>query len=217
MMNALCSSSFMLAAMTRPVADSALQTTLLIIGLALLVWAINQRRLKLVRRFHALIGLGLGGLFIVGGLDPSLFHFMGPPTYINRIRLLMGLLSFAVLFVTLEAIRMERLQERYAVLWVLTGLFILAGAVFIYLLDFFCNLLGMQYVTFIVAVVVTFLILVTFQFSMELSRFQDDRARLAQRCALLEARVAELEKLLPKNGAAPTNSKDLPAPPPRHG
>jgi hypothetical protein len=66
-------------------------------------------------------------------------------------------------------------------------------ALFTQVLDFFCALLGMQYVTFVVTVIFSFLLLVAFHFSIALSRLTDDRARIAQRCAHLEARIEALE------------------------
>jgi len=136
-----------------------------------------------------------GGLLLAGiGLSPETFFDLGRVTFLTRIRLLMGSVSLLVLAVTFESVRKSHLQERYALLWVATGVMILLCALFVRVLDFFCDLLGMQYVTFVVAVIFTFLLLVAFHFSIALSGHAEDRSKLAQRCSLLEARLEKLER-----------------------
>jgi hypothetical protein len=136
-----------------------------------------------------------GGLVLAGiGLSPETFSDLGRISFLTRIRLLMGSVSLLVLAVTFESVRKSHLQERYALLWVATGVMILLCALFVRVLDFFCNLLGMQYVTFVVAVIFTFLLLVVFHVSIALSGHAEDRSRLAQRCSLLEARLERLER-----------------------
>jgi hypothetical protein len=126
-------------------------------------------------------------------IDPSLVYGLGKLSQLTRIRLLMAVFSAVVLLVTFESIRVSRLRERYALLWVATGLFILAGAMVTHLLDFFCAIFGMQYITLVVAIVFSFLILVEFQYSIELSRFHEERTKMAQKIAMLEARMEELK------------------------
>ena len=118
-------------------------------------------------------------------------------SYLARIRILMGMVSGLVLLVTLESLRRYRMQERYAILWVVTGLWILLIALFPGALEQVRLWFGMQYVTAVVAVVFTFLILVVFHFSIALSKLRDDLAALARRCAILDAQLAELRKSSP--------------------
>ena len=107
------------------------------------------------------------------------------------------MVSGLVLLVTLESLRRYRMQERYAILWVVTGLWILLIALFPGALEQVRLWFGMQYVTAVVAVVFTFLILVVFHFSIALSKLRDDLAALARRCAILDAQLAELRKSSP--------------------
>jgi hypothetical protein len=115
-------------------------------------------------------------------------------SYMARIRILMGMVSGLVLLVTLESLRRYHLRERYAILWMVTGLLILLTAIFPEALDRVRLWFGMQYVTAVVAIVFTFLILVVFHFSIALSGLRDDLAALARRCAILDAQLAELRK-----------------------
>lgn len=163
------------------------------------VWrALRRSRGNLVAGL--LFGLAGAALVVAGAWPEAIPAALRRLDYLTRIRLLMGLISFVVLLVTVESIRRSHLQERYALLWVFTGAMILGFAFFPRVLDYFCRLLGMQYVTFVVTIVFTFLLLVVFHFSLALSSLRDDRARLAQRCALLEARLDRLEA--PSSGRA---------------
>lgn len=146
--------------------------------------------------YRGLFGFFAAALLLALAWDLALFSHLGRLSFLARIRLAMGVLSFIVLVVTLESIRRTHLQERYALLWVSTGIMILLCATFTSVLDFFCALFGLQYVTFVVAIIFTFLLLVAFHFSIALSALSEDRSRLAQRCAQLEARLVALEKRL---------------------
>jgi hypothetical protein len=136
---------------------------------------------------------------LAAALVPA-WPWLAVATQMMRIRVLMGTVSAGVFLITLLAIRSYKLREKYAVLW-------LATAVMIFLVAFFPELVettrvwfGMQYVTSVVAVVFVFLVLVSFHFSIALSALNDKAAATASRCAILEARLQELERRL---GAEP--------------
>lgn len=162
-------------------------------GSVLLVFVIAVRAGR-IGVFRSAILLACAALFAALSADLNLFLRLNQVSFLTRIRLLMGILSFVVLLVTFEAVRRSHVQERYAILWMFTGLMLMLCAVFVRVLDFFCALLGMQYVTFVVTVIFTFLLMVAFHFSVSLSRLMEDRSRIAQRCAQLEARLDQLEK-----------------------
>ena len=122
-----------------------------------------------------------------------------------RIRALMGAVSVGVFLITLLAIRGYKLREKYAVLWLATAATITLAAFFPQVMDVARKWFGMQYVTSVVAVVFVFLVLVSFHFSIALSALNDKAAATASRCAILEARIQELERRL---GAAPAAPKE---------
>ena len=122
-----------------------------------------------------------------------------------RIRALMGAVSVGVFLITLLAIRGYKLREKYAVLWLATAATITLAAFFPQVMDVAREWFGMQYVTSVAAVVFTFLVLVAFHFSIALSALNDKAAATASRCAILEARIRELERRL---GAAPKETAD---------
>lgn len=183
-----------------------------IVALCVLAW---DRRLRWPA---ALLG-GLGGaLLVVVALDPRVAEVLAGTAYLTRIRWTMALLSALVVGITIESIRRSRLQERYALLWIATGLTILLCAIFPRGLAMIGSLLGTQYATSVVGLVFTFLVLVAFHFSIAMSGFQDNQRRLAQRCALLEAEVerlrADVDRLKARAGPAAPEPAAAPAPEP---
>ena len=143
-----------------------------------------------------------GGLVLLG-------FWLADASQMLRIRALMGVVSIGVFLITLLAIRGYKLREKYAVLWLATAAMITLTALFPQLVDGARHWFGMQYVTSVVAVVFTFLVLVSFHFSIALSALNDKAAATASRCAILEARLRDLERRLAaaekKNGARPAD------------
>ena len=159
----------------------------------LIVIALWDRRIRILGAFF---GLLIGLLMVAFAVEPRIFHTLVATSFLTRIRILMSILSFVVLIVTVEAVRRHHLQERYALLWVATGLIILLTAFLPQVLDFFNLVLGAEYVTSVVGIVFTFLLLIAFHFSIALSGFQKKQTQIAQRCAILEERIAELTRQL---------------------
>ena len=183
--------------------DVVLRILLALMGAWLLAFLVRRGRAGRLRWLPAAGGVVVGVTMLCFAVNPPLVYALGTVSHLSRIRILMAVFSAVVLLVTFESIRVSRLRERYALLWVATGLFILAGAMVTHVLDFFCAVLGMQYVTLVVAIVFSFLILVAFQYSIELSRFHEDRTKMAQKIAMLEADMKDLrERLTPPSDAA---------------
>jgi hypothetical protein len=178
------------------------------LGVLICVWigiALWERRIRIV---GAVLGLVAGLFMIVAAIDPRIVHFLADTSFLTRIRILMTVVSFVVVVVTVEAIRRSHLQERYAILWVTTGLIILVTAFFPSILDLFSLLLGTQYVTSVVAIVFTFLLLIAFHFSIALTGFQKKQAQIAQRFAILEARIEELSAQVAALNPGPKSADD---------
>lgn len=147
---------------------------------------------KRIRILGAVAGMAMGLFMVLIAIDPRILRYLADTSFLDRIRIMMIVLSLLVVIITMEAIRRSHLQERYAILWVTTGLIILITAFFPHVLDLFSFLLGTQYVTSVVGIVFTFLLLIAFHFSIALSGIQKKQAQIAQRCATLEAKLEEL-------------------------
>jgi hypothetical protein len=99
--------------------------------------------------------------------------------------------SLLLLLVVLELIRGRRLKERYALLWLATGLVLLVLSVWRGGLQTLAGWLGVSTYppAILFAVAILFVIIVLLHYSTVLSEISDQNTRLAQRIALLEERL----------------------------
>jgi hypothetical protein len=103
--------------------------------------------------------------------------------------------AVALLVIVLELVRRRRLMERYALLWLLSALVLLGLAVWQEALAKLANAMGIvaaPNALFFVAV--AFILLLLLHFSAAMSRLSDQAKVIAQRHAILEQRVRELEE-----------------------
>jgi len=110
----------------------------------------------------------------------------------SRLTFVAALAVVIVLGSIIELIRRHRLQERYALLWILTGGVMLFFALWRSALDRLAELVGVAYppsALFMVAGL--FVLIVLLHFSTVLSRISEQNKTLAQRIALLEERLRE--------------------------
>jgi hypothetical protein len=107
-----------------------------------------------------------------------------------RIQLVAIAGATVLLFVVLELVRRRRLLERYALLWLLSGVVLLGLAVWRGLLERISSAIGVVYppnALFFIAF--AFILVLLLHFSVAVSRLSDQSKVLAQRLALLEERV----------------------------
>jgi len=101
--------------------------------------------------------------------------------------------SIALLFVVFELIRRRRLRERYALLWLLTGVVLLVLSAWRGGLNTIADWVGVEtYPPAILFAVASFFILVVLlHYSTVISKLSDQNSILAQRVALLESQLDE--------------------------
>lgn len=110
-----------------------------------------------------------------------------------HIRIALALFSLLILVVTFESIRRTELKERYALLWIFPCLLLLLLTVFPQILDWAKDVFGMTYASSMTVVVFVSLLTAVFHLSLAISKSERKLAKIAQRCASLEARIKELE------------------------
>ena len=111
-----------------------------------------------------------------------------------RMQALAILAAVLLLVIVLEMVRRRRLMERYALLWMLSALVILALAVWQGALNRLADLLGIYSApNALFFIAVGFVLLLLLHFSAAMSRLADQSKVLAQRQAILEQQVRELE------------------------
>ena len=157
---------------------------------------------KRSRRFLGLAWITVGIAMAMALLNPAHFQSNTPASLMLRMRLVLGFLSFVVLMITLEAVRRFAMEERYALLWVFTGIILVGFAVYPDAVGWLAKTTGMHYVSAITVVVFAFLLMVAFHFSLALSGLRENQKKLSQKSAELELRISELEKQ--KGGGTPS-------------
>jgi hypothetical protein len=109
-----------------------------------------------------------------------------------RVSVAAAIAAVVLLGVIFELIRSRRLQERYALLWLLTGLVIFVLAIWRSLLGRAADLVGIAYppsALFVLAAV--FILLVLLHYSTVISSLSEQNTKLAQRLAILENQLRE--------------------------
>ena len=112
------------------------------------------------------------------------------PLKVTLVAVVVALVLVASVF---ELIRSRRLRERYALLWLLTGLVLLVLSAWRGGLNTIAGWVGVRGYppAVLFAVGLLFVILVLLHYSTVISRLSDQNTILAQRLALLEARLRE--------------------------
>ena len=108
-----------------------------------------------------------------------------------RVSIAASVASLLLLLVVLELIRGRRLKERYALLWIATGVVLLVLSAWRDGLNTIAGWLGVGTYppAILFAAATLFVIVVLLHYSTVLSKLTDDNVLLAQRLALLEERV----------------------------
>ena len=109
-----------------------------------------------------------------------------------RVSLFAAIAAIFLLAVIFELIRSRRLQERYAILWLITGGVILVLAVWRSALGSLSHTVGIAYPPSALFVLASlFILIVLLHYSTVISKLHDQNTVLAQRLALLEQQLRE--------------------------
>lgn len=103
--------------------------------------------------------------------------------------------STSLLVLVLELIRRGKLKERYALLWLFSGVILLILSLSRGLLEFLSRLVGIYYppsLLFLIAFI--FLLLITLHFSSVISGMSEKNKRLAQELGLLQQQIATMNR-----------------------
>ncbi len=107
-----------------------------------------------------------------------------------RVSIAAAIAALVLLVVIFELIRSRRLQERYALLWLLTGLVIFVLAAWRGLLGWLADLVGIAYPPSALFVLASFFVLVVLlHYSTVISKLSEQNTILAQRLAILEHKL----------------------------
>ncbi len=103
--------------------------------------------------------------------------------------------SVGLLAIVLELIRSRRLRERYALLWLLAGTVLLVFSIWRDGINTIAGWVGIRTYppAVLFAIAALFFFAVLLHYATVISRLSDQNTLLAQRLALLESRIGELE------------------------
>jgi hypothetical protein len=109
-----------------------------------------------------------------------------------RASIIGAIASILLILVVLELVRGRRLKERYALLWLATGISLLVLSIWRDGLNTIAGWLGISTYppAVLFAVAMLFILLVLLHYSTVISKLTDENVDLAQRIALLEERVS---------------------------
>lgn len=111
----------------------------------------------------------------------------------NRI-LVIGL-SSSLMFIIFELVRRKMLKEKYAIIWLFSGMIILSFAIFNNILERLAMLLGIMLpVNAVFFFGIFFIILINLHFSLVISNLSEQNKRIAQRISLLESKIESTNK-----------------------
>jgi len=112
----------------------------------------------------------------------------------SRIQIVSVLGTSGLLLVVFELVRRRALMERYALLWLFASATLLGLSVWRDGLELLASAVGVAYApSALFAAALGLVLVLLLHFSLVISRLADQSKVLAQRAALLEQRIAELE------------------------
>lgn len=120
---------------------------------------------------------------------------------IDKIQILGITFSLIILMSVIFLVRERMLKEKYALVWLLIGLFTLIMSVFKDLMDWFSFLIGVEYApSAFFALLIACAYLLLLNMSVSISGLRTHNKALTQELGLTKLRLEELEKRMSKAG-----------------
>lgn len=101
--------------------------------------------------------------------------------------------SLLLFVLTLVLIKKRKLREEYAIIWIMAETLLFIFGLFPGLLTIISNLLGVYYLTAIFILAFMFLLVISFYYSITLSRLSETNRLLIQEVGLLKAKYEKKE------------------------
>jgi len=111
-----------------------------------------------------------------------------------KMRIITGIISFSFLLIAIEAVRRRKFKEKFALLWIVSGVSVFIFSVFPELLFKLAALTGVYYLTLILLFSTIFVLLILLYSSIYISKLTENSKELAQEIGILKLKIKELEK-----------------------
>ena len=122
-----------------------------------------------------------------------------------HLRILIGILCFALVGIIIGLIRKNRLKEHYAIIWLFTALSIFIFGIWPNSLNLISRIVRLHHLTTLFMVAFLFLLAIVLHFTLAISQLFDRNRRLTQEVAWLRFELEQVkngkEKSLPSLGA----------------
>ncbi len=111
----------------------------------------------------------------------------------THLRIIIGVLCFALVGIIIELIRQNRLKEHYAIIWLLTAVSIFVFGIWPDLLNLISRFVRLHHLTTLFMVAFLFLLAIVLHFTLAISQLFDRNKRLTQEVAWLRFELEQVK------------------------
>ena len=112
----------------------------------------------------------------------------------THLRVIIGILCFALVGIIIELIRQNRLKEHYAIIWLLTAVSIFIFGIWPDTLNMISRIVRLHHLTTLFIVAFLFLLAIVLHFTLAISQLFDRNKRLTQEVAWLRFELEEFRQ-----------------------
>ena len=112
----------------------------------------------------------------------------------THLRVMIGILCFALVGIIIELIRQNRLKEHYAIIWLLTAASIFVFGIWPDSLNIISRLVRLHHLTTLFMVAFLFLLAIVLHFTLAISQLFDRNKRLTQEVAWLRFELEQMRE-----------------------
>jgi len=111
----------------------------------------------------------------------------------THLRVIIGILCFALVGIIIELIRQNRLKEHYAIIWLLTAVSIFVFGIWPDSLNLISRFVRLHHLTTLFLVAFLFLLAIVLHFTLAISQLFDRNKRLTQEVAWLRFELEQVK------------------------
>jgi len=113
----------------------------------------------------------------------------------THLRVIIGILCFALVGIIIELIRQNRLKEHYAIIWLLTAVSICVFGIWPDSLNIISRIVRLHHLTTLFMVAFLFLLAIVLHFTLAISQLFDRNKRLTQEVAWLRFELEQMRQV----------------------
>lgn len=112
----------------------------------------------------------------------------------TRVQVVSIIAAVLVLLIIFSLVRAKKLQENYAVLWIISGFSLLIIAIFTDILNVVADIVGIYYPpAVLIPATIGIIVMLSLHFSVVISRLSQENRALSRKVALIEKDIEELQ------------------------